>query len=71
MTTKDKVFVSAFILFAVINLIDFAFYGQNLRNLAGAAGFSLMAYGHHKEIAAASIIGTVLALGSIVVKYLG
>ena len=71
MTTKDKVFVSAFILFAVINLIDFAFYVQNLRNLAGAAGFGLMAYGHRKEIAAASIIGTVLALGSIVVKYLG
>jgi hypothetical protein len=70
MVTKNRVFVAVFILFAVINLIDFAFYGQNLRNLAGSVGFSLMAYGHHKEVHFASIAGAVLALGSIVVKYL-
>ncbi len=69
MATKNRVFVVVFVVFAAINLIDFALYGQNLRNLAGAAGFGLMAYGYHKESHFASIVGALLALGSILVKY--
>lgn len=69
MATSDRVFVVVFILFAAVSLIDFALYGQNLRNLAGAVGFALMAYGSFRKVNVALVVGAVLALGSIVVKY--
>lgn len=43
MTASNKVFLTFFLLFAAINLLDFAFYGQSQHNLFGAAGFGLMA----------------------------
>lgn len=70
MATRKNIFLALFLLFAVINLIDFTFYGQSLRNLLAAAGFSLMAYGWHKDNRSASIVGAVLALGAILAKYL-
>lgn len=69
MTNTNRFLPIFFLAFAVINLIDFAFYGQNLRNLVGAVGFGLMAYGCHKNHRSASIVGTVLAIGSVLVKY--
>lgn len=69
MTTSNRVFLTFFLLFAAINLVDFAFYGASHRNLLGAAGFGLMAYGCWKDTRAISAIGAVLALGSILVKY--
>ena len=69
MASSNRVFLVVFVLFAAINLIDFVFYGQNLRNLFGAAGFGLMAHGYHKNVRVASIAGSALALGSIIIKY--
>ena len=70
MATSNRVFLVLFSLFAAINLIDFMFYGQNLRNLFGAAGFGLMAYGWHKHIRSVSIVGAALVLSAILAKYL-
>lgn len=70
MATGRKVFLVILLLFAAINLVDFIFYGQSLRNLFGAAGFGLMAYGWHKHRRPVSIVGVVLALGAILAKYL-
>lgn len=69
MSTPSKVLVLVAVVLAAINLADFAFYGQQLRNLAGAAGFGLMAFGTYKNINWASIAGAALALGAIVLKY--
>jgi hypothetical protein len=70
MTMHNKFFVIFFALFAVINLIDFTFYGQHLRYLAGATGYLFMAYGSYKNKYLIAIIGAVLAMGSIAVKYI-
>lgn len=70
MATSNRAFLVLFLLFAAINLIDFLFYGQNLRNLFGATGFGLMAYGWHKHFRSVSIVGAALALSAILVKYL-
>ena len=59
----------AAVVFAVIHLIDFTFYGQSPRNLAGALGCALIAYGTRRQIRVATLAGAVLALGAIVVKY--
>ncbi|WP_156455927.1 MULTISPECIES: hypothetical protein [Stenotrophomonas] len=69
MTNSNRFLVVFFLVFAAINLIDFAFYGQNLRNLVGTAGFGLIAYGCHKNHRSASIVGVVLAVGSVLIKY--
>ena len=50
MATSRKFFLVLLLIFAAVNLVDFVFYGQSLRNLLGAAGFALMAYGWHKHI---------------------
>lgn len=62
-----------FVLFALIitgYLINFAFYGQHIRDMAGATGFVLMAYGMYKDHKIAGLSGAALVLGSIAVKYL-
>ena len=69
MTMHNKFFVIFFALFAVINLIDFTFYGQQLRYLVGAVGYLFMTYGSYKNKYLIAFIGCVLAMGSIVVKY--
>jgi hypothetical protein len=69
MSTAEKTFVVVAIVFAAVNITDFLFYGQQIRNLAGFAGFALMAFGTYKEQNWASISGAVLALVAIVVKY--
>ena len=51
------------------NLVDFLFYGQQLRNLASGIGFALMAYGTYRNVQAASTVGLLLAAGSLVAKY--
>lgn len=63
-------FVAA-VLFAMIHLIDFTFYGQSPRNLAGALGFALIAYGTRRQLRSAMMAGAVIGLASIVAKYLG
>ncbi|WP_144409238.1 hypothetical protein [Pseudoxanthomonas suwonensis] len=69
MATSNKVFVVVFVLFAAVNILDFAFYGQGIRSLVGAAGFALMAYGSFRNANPALVVGAVLALGSLVMKY--
>ena len=69
LTTWNKVFVVVAILIAVGNLVDFVFYGQQLRNLASGIGFALMAYGTYRNVQAASTVGLLLAAGSLVAKY--
>lgn len=68
MTTSKKVLVVVFVLLAASNFVDFAYYGQNLRNLAGAAGFVLMAYGSIKNVNPATVVGAVLVIGSFVMR---
>ena len=69
LTTWNKVFVVIAILIALGNLVDFLFYGQQLRNLASGIGFALMAYGTYRNVQAASTVGLLLAAGSLVAKY--
>lgn len=69
MSTTNKVLVVVMIAFAAVNIIDFAFYGQELRNLAGAAGFSLMAFGSLNSCSWALVLGGLLAIGAILLKY--
>ena len=69
LTTWNKVFVVFAILIALGNLVDFVFYGQQLRNLASGIGFALMAYGTYRNVQAASTVGLLLAAGSLVAKY--
>ena len=69
MSTTNKIFFVVAILLAAVNLIDFVFYGQQIRNLAGATGFALMAFGTYKDLNWASISDALLALAAIVVKY--
>lgn len=67
--SSNKVFVVVAAVLAIVNLVDYVFYGQQLRNLAGAAGFGLMAFGAHKHRNWASIAGAVIAIGALVLKY--
>ena len=70
LTSGDKVFLAFAFVFIVVNLIDFAFYGQHLRNAVAAIGLSLMAYGTYRKSKIFMIIGAVGALGAIAAKYL-
>lgn len=45
LSTGAKVFICATVIIAFVNAIDFVFYGSEVRNLLGAIGFGLMAYG--------------------------
>jgi hypothetical protein len=69
MIINNKLFVVFFSIFAVINLIDFIFYGQEIRYLVGATGYLIMAYSIYKNKYLLAILGAVLAMGSITVKY--
>jgi hypothetical protein len=44
-STSNKVIVGASALISAIHTTDFIFYGQEIRNLLGAAGFAMLAYG--------------------------
>ncbi|MFQ3208345.1 MAG: hypothetical protein ACI9IT_002511 [Glaciecola sp.] len=69
MTINNKFFVVFFSIFAVINLIDFTYYGQEIRYLVGATGYLLMAYGSYENKHLLAILGAALAIASIAVKY--
>ncbi len=68
-SSGNKIFVVVAAVLAVTNLIDFLFYGRELRNLAGAAGFALMAFGVLRNLGWASISGAVLAASALIAKY--
>jgi len=70
LTISAKVLVVFALIFMIINLIDFTFYGQEIRNIVAAVGLGLMAYGIYKRSNFASITGSVLAVGAIAAKYL-
>lgn len=70
LTTWSKVFVVIAVLLSLGNLVDFIFYGQELRNLASGIGFSLMAYGTYKNLQTVSAVGLLLAAGALAAKYL-
>lgn len=69
MKTTNKVLVAVMIALATVNIIDFVFYGQELRNLTGAAGFFLMAFGSLKNRDWGLVLGGLLAIGAILLKY--
>ena len=70
LTTWSKIFVVIAILLAIGNLVDFIFYGQQLRNIASALGFSLMAYGTYRNLQTVSALGLLLAAAALAAKYL-
>ena len=70
LTTWSKVFVVIAILLSLGNLINFIFYGQELRNIASCIGFALMAYGTYRNVQAASMVGLLFAAGAIAARYL-
>lgn len=70
MTKTDKVLISVAVILAAINVYDFFYDGQQIRNLAGATGFALLAFGTYKNVSWATATGAVLAIGAIVVKHL-
>jgi len=63
------IIITLLIVAAAINFIDFVFYGQNLYNLTGAAGFAIAAYGTYRRMRLAEAIGGIAAMGSILVKH--
>ena len=69
MNNNNKIFVFVALVLAVIFLFDFIFYGLQLRNLASASGFALMAYGTYKKHSVASFLGAALVIGGFVIKY--
>ena len=70
LTTLSKVSVVIAILLSLGNLINFIFYGQELRNIASSIGFALMAYGTYRNVQAASMVGLLVAAGAIAARYL-
>ena len=48
LTTWSKVFVVIAVLLSLGNLINFIFYGQELRNIASSIGFALIVDFHGK-----------------------
>ena len=81
LTTGGKLLVSLFVLFAIVGFIDYAFYGQQLRNLLSGIGFSLLAYGTLKNglsgaqspqtvASYATISGSILLVVAIALRFL-
>ena len=70
MTTGNWIFVVAAALLGVINLIDFAFYGHDFRDLGAAVGLLFIAWGGYKDITMVMVGGALLAIGSVAAKYL-
>ena len=69
--TANRILFVAAVVIALIHVIDFVFYGQSPRNLAGALGFALIAYGTRRHLRSAVMAGAAIGLASIVAKYLG
>lgn len=75
-----KVMLVLFVVVGAIRLVDFIFYGRELRDLIAGVGFALMGYGMYKNGLArealdpggryASIAGVVLVLVAIAMRYL-
>jgi hypothetical protein len=75
-----KVLLVLFVLVGTIRIVDFIFYGQEIRSALSGIGFSLMAYGLYRnglEKQAqdasgryASYVGVILVLGSIATRFL-
>ena len=75
-----KVLLVVFVIVGTIRMIDFIFYGQEIRSALSGIGFSLMAYGLYRnglEKQAqdpsgryATYVGVILVLGSIAARIL-
>jgi hypothetical protein len=75
-----KVMLVVFVIVGTIRMIDFIFYGQEIRSALSAIGFSLMAYGlyrngfekraRHASGLYATYLGAALVLASIAVRFL-
>ena len=48
-STGAKIFIGVAAVLAAVNMIDFIFYGQEIRHLLAALGFALMTYGTLKN----------------------
>lgn len=44
-----KVFIGVTVVLAVVNVVDYSFYGRQTHNILGALGFTLMALGIFKD----------------------
>ncbi|WP_192282702.1 hypothetical protein [Xanthomonas sp. XNM01] len=69
MATRRGVLTAMLMLFAAARLVDFVFYGLLLRDLAGAGGFALLAFGHWRQADVATIGGAVLVLGAMLARH--
>ena len=75
-----KLMLVLFVIFSVAHLVDFIYYGREPRNLISAIAFALMSFGIYKNGFAneapdpvgryASIVGIVMALVAIAMRYL-
>ena len=65
-----KIFSVIFLFIAAINFLDFLFYKQSLGYILGGVGYSMMAIGYSRKQKLQFMIivgiGTILALGSII-----
>jgi len=74
-----KVMLVVFVIVGTIRMVDFIFYGHEIRSAMSGIGFSLMAYGLYRngfEKRAqnasglyATYLGAILVLGSIAVRF--
>ena len=75
-----KLMLVVFVIVGAVRMIDFIYYGQELRTLVSGIGFALMAYGLYKNGFSApaqdkggqlaSYVGVALVLASIAARYL-
>lgn len=66
----NKIWFVLLPLIAVGYLINFAFYGMQIRDLAAATGFVLVTYGMYKDNNIIGLSGALLVVGSILIKHL-
>jgi hypothetical protein len=69
MKRYDKVILAVFVVFSVINVIDFIFYDQKIGYVALAIGFSLMAFGTYKDNNHSKLIGAAFVIAGFIAKW--
>lgn len=66
----NKVLLGLLIVFAILNAIDFVFYGMSLHNLVACIGFLLSAWGTWSARKGLAILGAIMVIGAVAWKYL-
>lgn len=66
----NKVLLGLLVVFAIVNAIDFAFYGMSLHNLVACIGFLLSAWGSWSARKGWAILGAIMVIAAAAWKYL-